>query len=96
MVLLRLFYIIIFFWSVYYSLKFEWSAEGKDERGQAILNASYGIALPVVPLGWLVIELTNDYVYALSYEEYQTAIWFLVTGVFIIHAITLVIRRRSI
>lgn len=48
-----LFYVIVFFWSVYYSLKFQWSSEGKDERGQTILNRSYSIAFPAYA-AWLV------------------------------------------
>lgn len=77
-------------------IEFQWSSEGKDERGQTILNRSYSIAFPLMPLGWLVIELINDYVYSMTYEGYKDAIWFLLTGLFILHAVTILISRRTV
>ena len=59
-------YVIIFFAAIYTGLKFEWSKEGKDERGKEILHTSYRVAMPFLPLGWLLLELTNDYVYAFT------------------------------
>lgn len=43
-------YVVIFFISVFIVLKFEWSKEGRDERGRQISSQSYAIALPMIPL----------------------------------------------
>ncbi|MGM8215398.1 hypothetical protein ACLIA0_07460 [Bacillaceae bacterium W0354] len=91
-----LIYVVVFFISIFISLKFEWSKEGKDERGQHILSTSYRIALPFLPLGWLALELVNDYLYAFSFEQYKRAIWFLVTGIFVIHATCITVLRNRL
>src|SRR5690625_6837648 len=67
-------YILLFFASVFFSLKFQFGKEGKDERGKEILNISYGFAFPLVILGWFIISLINEYMVSLSLESYQTAI----------------------
>src|SRR5690625_5913831 len=54
-------YILLFFASVFFSLKFQFGKEGKDERGKEILNISYGFAFPLVILGWFIISLINEY-----------------------------------
>lgn len=92
---IRLFYVIIFFGALLFSLRFEWGSEGKDERGKTITNKSYSIIFPLLPLGWLSIELINDYIKPLNYEIYKLLIWFLLTGLIIFHAITLILLRRK-
>lgn len=92
---LRVLYVIIFFGAMFVSLRFEWGSEGKDERGKSIANKSYGIIFPLLPLGWFSIELINDYVQPISYETYKLLIWFLLTGLYIIHAINLMILKRN-
>lgn len=89
-----LLYVIIFFIAVFITFKFEWSSEGKDERGQTISNKSYGIIFPLLPLGWLLIELYHDYVTAIPYSTYKWLIWFLLTGLMIIHAINITVLKR--
>lgn len=89
-------YVVVFFASVYIGLKFEWSKEGKDERGRSILNSSYRISLPLLPIGWLALELIDDFIYEFTYDEYRRAIWFLVTGIFILHALCITILRRRV
>lgn len=89
-------YVVIFFISVFIVLKFEWSKEGRDERGRQISSQSYAIALPMIPLAWLILELTNDYVYEFTYDQYKHAIWFVVTGVYILLALLTTIFRRRV
>ncbi|WP_078394196.1 hypothetical protein [Shouchella patagoniensis] len=92
---LRLLYVVVFFGALFISLKFQWGEEGKDERGKQILNTSYGIAFPLLPLGWLFIELYSDYVSSVSYEQYKMAIWFLLTGMYILHALFILVLRKK-
>ncbi|MFA1819089.1 hypothetical protein ACDX78_02600 [Virgibacillus oceani] len=93
--LFRLLYVIIFFGAVFYSLKFEWGKEGKDERGKTIAGTSYSIVFPLLPLGWLIIQLISDYIQPIDYETYKLLIWFLLTGLYIIHAINLMVLKRK-
>lgn len=87
-------YILIFFVSVIFSLKFQFGAESNDERGKKILNTSYGFAFPLVISGWFIIYLIEKFVAPFSLDSYQTAIWFLVTGTYIVHAVTLFSLRK--
>jgi len=91
-----LLYVVIFFASVFIVLKFEWSKEGNDERGKHISSISYRISLPILPLGWLALELIHDHVYQLSYEQYKWAIWFILTLIFIILALSISILKRRV
>ena len=92
--IIRLIYVFIFFVALFISLKFEWGEEGKDERGKSIANKSYSIVFPLLPLGWLLLELYDRYISALDYAAYKTAIWFLITGLIIIQAIIITIQKR--
>jgi|SRR5699024_3434707 len=87
-------YILLFFASVIFSLIFQFGKESNDERGKKILNKSYGFAFPLVILGWFIIYLIDDFITPLSLEGYQTAIWFVVTGTYIVHALTLFSLKR--
>ena len=88
-------YVLIFFYAVFVYLKFEWGAEGQDERGGRIAGMSYRIVFPLFPLGWLLLELYNDHVVKMTYEDYKLAIWFLLTGLMILHAIIITILKRK-
>lgn len=66
-------------------LKFQFSAQGKDERGQHIINTSYMIAFPIFPIGWLMVTLYNDFIDIVAYDLYRWLIWILVLLAFIIH-----------
>lgn len=88
-------YILIFFASVIFSLIFQFGKESSDERGKQILNTSYSIAFPLVILGWFIIYLVDDLILPFSLEGYKLAIWFVITGTNIVHAITLYSLRRS-
>src|SRR5699024_8180937 len=87
-------YVLFFFISVIFSLKFQFGREGKDERGNKILYVSYGIAFPLILIGWLFITLLGEFLITYSLESFQKAIWFLVTGTFIIHAGTMFSLKR--
>ena len=92
---LRIVYVIIFFVAIFISLKFELGEEHKDERGQSISNKSYGIVFPLMPIGWFLIELYDSFISELDYDTYKTAIWFLITGLLILHGtIISVLKRR--
>lgn len=82
-------YFLIFMISVFYSLKFQFGKESKDERGKGILNTSYAFAYPIIILGWLIITLTDEYINAFSLEGYKIAMLILLTGANIIHSIIL-------
>lgn len=91
----RLIYVLIFFIAVFISLKFEWGEESKDERGKSISNKSYGIIFPLMPLGWLLIELYDQFISSLDYDTYKSVIWFLLTGLMILHAIIITALKRK-
>ncbi|MEK4712837.1 hypothetical protein [Sporosarcina sp. FSL K6-5500] len=91
----NLVYVVIFFIAIFISLKFEWGEEYKDERGKSISNKSYSIVFPLLPLGWLFLELYNRFISALDYDAYKWAIWFLITGLLILQAIILSVLKRK-
>lgn len=92
--ILRITYVLIFFVAIFISLKFELGEENKDERGKSISNKSYGIIFPLMPLGWLLIELYDQFVTSLDYDTYKLVIWFLLTGLMILHAVIITILKR--
>ena len=92
--ILRITYVLIFFVAIFISLKFELGEENKDERGKSISNKSYGIVFPLMPLGWLLIELYDQFVTSLDYDAYKLVIWFLLTGLMILHAVIITILKR--
>lgn len=69
--------------------------ESKDERGKGISNKSYGVVFPLLPFGWLLIELYDHYISHLSYDTYKLVIWFLITGLMILHATNISIMKRK-
>ena len=94
-VILRIIYVFIFFITVFISLKFEMGEEYKDERGQSIANKSYGIVFPLIPLGWFLIEMYDRFIRHLNYETYKLVIWFLISGLMILHASILTVLRKK-
>ena len=91
----RIIYVLVFFLAIFYVLKFDFGEESKDERGKSISNKSYGVVFPLLPLGWLCIELFDEYIKHLQYDTYKLVIWFLVTGLMIIHATNIFILKRK-
>ena len=94
-VVLRIIYVLIFFIAVFISLKFEMGEENKDERGKSISNKSYGIVFPLMPLGWFLIELYDQFIRHLDYETYKLVIWFLISGLMILHGIIISVLKRK-
>ncbi|MBE1556215.1 hypothetical protein [Sporosarcina limicola] len=93
--ILRITYVLIFFIAVFISLKFEMGEENKDERGKSISNKSYGIVFPLMPLGWFLIELYGQFISSLDYYTYKLVIWFLISGLMILHAIIITGLKRK-
>ncbi|MGD6891762.1 hypothetical protein [Bacillus cereus] len=93
--ILRISYVIIFFIAVFISLKFEMGEENKDERGKSISNKSYGIVFPLMPLGWFLIELYDQFINHLDYATYKLVIWFLISGLMILHTTIITVLRRK-
>jgi len=88
-------YVVVFFLAFFIVMKFEFGEESKDERGKSISNKSYGLIFPLLPLGWLCIELFNDYIKHLQYDTYKLVIWFLISGLMILHATNISILKRK-
>lgn len=88
-------YVVIFFIAVFISLKFEMGEENKDERGKSISNKSYGIVFPLIPLGFLLMELYERFINQLDYDTYKLAIWFLISGLMILHGIMITVLKRK-
>ena len=91
----RISYVLLFFVALFIVFVFEWGSEGKDERGKHIINKSYSIVFPFLPLGWFIIEVYDQHIGAISYDTYKMLIWFLLTGLIIIHALSILIIRRA-
>lgn len=89
-------FMIVFVISLVISFKFQFSAEGKDERGQHILNFAYTAAFPIIPIGWLLISLYNDFINTVGYEAYKWLIWILVILAFIVHGVAIFVMKRKI
>ncbi|MCG7345603.1 hypothetical protein MHZ92_15830 [Sporosarcina sp. ACRSL] len=91
---LRIVYVLIFFIAVFISLKFEMGEENKDERGKSISNKAYGIVFPLIPFGWFLIELYDHFIRPLDYDTYKLVIWFLISGLMILHGIIISVLKR--
>lgn len=55
-------FMILFLSALLITFKFSFGSEGKDERGQKVLNHGYMAAFPIIPIGWLLVTLYDDYV----------------------------------
>jgi hypothetical protein len=86
---LGVFIVAIIFWS-----KFQFGDEGKDERGLMILNKSYKIIFPMFIIGWVIVRLIEDFVMPLDGNDWRMAMWYLITGIMILHSVLIYIFRR--
>src|SRR5690625_7789647 len=64
-------FMIMFITSIVISLRFQFGSEGKDERGQKIINTAYSVAFPIIPIGWLLITLYDDFIQSVGYSAYK-------------------------
>lgn len=87
-------YILFFFASVFYNIKFHFSKESRDERGEKILHKSYAFSYLLIIFGWLIITLVDEYINPLSLQSYKMAIFFLLTGTNIIISIILFNQKK--
>ncbi|MEC2072711.1 hypothetical protein [Alkalihalophilus marmarensis] len=76
-----------FFYALYVFFTYIRSSEGKSERGQNILNHSYKAALPIMPIGWLLVEVTHSFI-NYSFETYRDLMWILILITFIVQGFT--------
>lgn len=88
-------FMVLFILALFVIFKFQFGSEGKDERGQKILNTAYMAAFPVIPIGWLFITLYDDYVQIIGYDLYKWLIWILVVSAFITHGVTIFTLKRK-
>jgi len=94
LIFLWVLYYLIFLASIFIYLKFSWGKEGNDERGKVIMHTAYSIVFPLIPLVWLLIFLVDKYIEPLNYEEFKWAIWYLITGSFILLSAIIIIKKR--
>jgi len=87
-------FMALFLMALFIIFKFQFGSEGKDERGQKILNTAYMTAFPIIPIGWLFITLYDDYVQVIGYDLYKWLIWILVVAAFIVHGATIFLLKR--
>lgn len=85
----------LFFISLYFIFKVTFGEEGKDERGQKILSKSYMLSAPILPIGWLILEVTHTFS-SISYDIYRDTIWTLILLTFIIQGLAIYIYKRII
>jgi len=88
-------FMIMFITSIVISLRFQFGSEGKDERGQKIINTAYSVAFPIIPIGWLLITLYDDFIQSVGYSAYKWLIWVLIILAFIVHGVTIFILKRK-
>src|SRR5690625_7484506 len=88
-------FMIMFITSIVISLRFQFGSEGKDERGQKIINTAYSVAFPIIPIGWLLITLYDDFIQSVGYSAYKWLIWVLIILSFIVHVLTIFIFMRN-
>src|SRR5690625_7547377 len=88
-------FMIKFITSIVISLRFQLGSEGKDERGQKIINTAYSVAFPIIPIGWLLITLYDDFIQSVGYSAYKWLIWVLIILAFIVHGVTIFILKRK-
>lgn len=87
---LPVFIVALIFWS-----RFQFGEEGKDERGQKILNRSYRIVFPMFLVGFVVVRLIEDLVMPLDGSDWRAAMWYLITGIMILHSVLIYTFRRQ-
>ncbi|MBM7570699.1 hypothetical protein [Aquibacillus albus] len=87
-------YLVVFFISLFIWFKFQFGEEGKDERGRKIINKSYSIIFPMFIIGWVIIRVVEDFVMPLNGDGWRDAMWYLITGIMILHSVLIFIFRQ--
>ena len=87
---------LLFVIALYIFLKFTWGTESKDERGKEILTKSYQNAIPIFPIGWLMIEIYDRFIHTLSLEIYKDYISMLILLTFIVLGFSIAVFKKRI
>lgn len=82
-----------FIYALVIHIKFSRSENSKNEKGKIILAKSAKYALPVIPVGWLALELYHRIIANIPYQTYRDAMWVLVLLLFTIYGFS--IRRYT-
>lgn len=91
--ILVIIYVIIFFAAVIYSVSFQFRKESRDERGQRILAISQSAVFPfLIPAALFIQYIVKPE----TVEQYSTAVWFMITVIYIMHALILFVAKRRI
>lgn len=84
----------LFLISLYIIFKFTWGKEGKGERGEEILNKSNRVTVPILPIGWLLLEIAHS-IFDISYSLYRDSLWVLVLINFIVHGLAIYFYKNN-
>lgn len=87
--------IAIFVVSLLFIWKYEHSIEGKDERGERILNRSYKLAYGSIFVGFFIVEFIAKEAFGITDSSLlYTAFKLVLIGSLVIHAAALLVLRR--
>jgi len=90
-------------WFIFYLLflislvliwKFQLGKEGKDERGQSIVNKANSISFALIPIGAFLIDVFDKHIQPLGYGTFKMCIWSLIMGAFIVNAGIIQLLKR--
>ncbi|SER88600.1 hypothetical protein [Salisediminibacterium halotolerans] len=81
--------------ALYIFLKFMWRPEAKDEKGKQILTKAYRNALPIFPIGWLIIEGYDRFIQPLSLEIYRDVITMFMWLTFIVLGFSIAVLNKE-
>ncbi|MGP4060249.1 hypothetical protein [Halobacillus sp. H74] len=96
MMVLGIVLIPFFLFAVFIFFQFSFGKAGKTKEGKKILNASYGKAAPIYPIGWLLVEMYHRFIDPLSFSVYRDAMWVLILVTFIIIGFSLFRSRKAV
>ncbi|QKS69912.1 hypothetical protein FLK61_24330 [Paenalkalicoccus suaedae] len=66
------------------------------KESEHALQSTYSFAIPILPIGWLCIELFHRFIQPVSLATYREFIWTLVMLTFIVVGIGAYMKKRSV
>lgn len=78
-----------FIYALIIHIKFSRSREFQKRKRENNITIPAKYALPVFPVGWLVLELYHRIIANIPYETYRDAIWVLVLLLFTIYGFSI-------
>lgn len=96
MILLFIILAPLFLYYFFKTLKFTYSLEGRDERGQQIQNISFRYSIPILPIGWLIVDSYHKYISELSLEFFRDTVWILIILMFIVQGAIISSLRKKL